>query len=363
MRLKQLLEYDSKDLEKAKANILDQIGNLDTSDEKGIKILDKVFKILNSEQSGTSINAAFGPPTADEDWSDSVRQGHILNVAKIISDVDADYNALMNFLKKLEKGKALDVSVFDKKHSTFNELCGGDPIAIKVLHSLMLYGKGQKRAGAGEFALALLSPKIKMAPGQGDLVINGVSTELKAETTTGGGRMGSGGPPRNDQVAVLQKYAEHIPEILEIFQPGTTGKSANVTSFMGTLNKYLPAGGKSPAGGNNTQIRQAIGTEIFNLTFGQPYATAMGKAFAQAVPEVAKRTMVVQNYEWYKSRDPFDLLVVISFKAEKLTMIRNGEEMFDAFENGGLSGGSASFIHSGQAPEVFAQMNIPGTKV
>jgi len=366
MRLKKLFEYDSKNLDKAKANILNQIGNLDTTDDDNIRILDKVFRILNSEQSGTTINAAFSSatgPLADEDWSDSVKQGHILNVAKIISDVDTDYNSLMGFLKKLEKGKALDISVFDKKESTFNELCGGDPIAIKVLHSLMMYGKDKKRAGAGEFALAMLSPKIKMAPGEGDLVINGGTAELKAETSTGGGRMGTGGPPRTDQIAVLQKYAEHIPEIIAAFPDGMKGKSAQVGPFLTDwLDKYLPVGGKSPAGGNNTQIRIALATDMFDLTFGQPYAGIIGKAFGQPNRQTTVSTMIGQNYEWYKARDNFGLFVVISFKSERLTMVSNGEDMATAFANGSLSGGGAAFIHTGQPSECFAQMNIPKAK-
>jgi hypothetical protein len=365
MRLTKLFEYDN--LDKAKANILDQIAGLDVTDEDQIKLLDKIFRILNSEQSSTTINAAFGNPKtgplADEDWSDSVTQGHILNVAKIISDIDTDYNSLMGFLKKLEKGKALDVSVFDKKESTFSELCYGDPIAVKVLQSLMMYGKDKKRAGAGEFALAMLSPKIKMAPGEGDLLINGGTVELKAETSNGGGRMGTNGPPRDAQIKVLQKYAEHIPEIIAAFPDGIKGKSANVSVFVKDyLDKYLPVGGKSPAGGNNTQIRQAIGTEIFDLTFGKPYADIMGKAFGQPNPTVSKNAMITQNYEWYKARDKFSLFVVMSFKSERLTMIRKGEEMAEAFANGSLSGGSASFIHSGQPSECFAQMNIPYAK-
>ena len=358
MRLKQLFEYDSKDLDAAKANILDQLRAIDTTDEKGIKILDKVFRILNSEQSTTTINSAFSSatgPLADEDWSDSVRQGHILNVAKIISDIDTDYNALMNFLKKLEKGKALNVGVFSKKVASFNELCGGDPIAIKVLHSLMMYGKGQKRAGAGEFALAMLSPKIKMAPGQGDLVVNGIKTELKAETTTGGGRMGSGGPSRESQMTALKKYEEHIPEIVAFFEQGN--KSMVVNGFIKLLNKYLPVGGQ------NTKIRQDIGTDIFSLTFGPKYGALMGKGFGQADEQKAKMNMIKRNFEWYQEHDSFEMFVVMSFPVEKLTMIHNGDEMVDAFASGQLSGGGASFIHTGQSSEVFAQMNIPGTKV
>jgi hypothetical protein len=357
MRLTKLFE-DPK-LEKAKANILDQIAGIDVTDENQIKLLDKIFRVLNSEQSNTTITAAFGPATADEEWSDKARQQHILNVAKIIHDVDTNYDSLMTFLKKLEQGNVLDVSVFGKKESNFNELLYADPVAIKVFESLQMYGKGQKRAGAGEFALAMLSPKIKMAPGEGDLVVNGVSTELKTETTAGGGRMGSGGPNRSDQIKVLQKYAEHIPELIEMFPDGSRGKSMLVGPFVDLLDKVLPVGGQSPAGGNNTQIRQALATDMMRLTFGDPYASAIGKTFGQPNKQLILNAMIVQNYEWYKARDSFELFVVLSFKSSRLTMIQNGQDMADAFANGSLNGGVGAFIHTGQASEVFGQMKSP----
>ena len=53
MRLINLFE-DPK-LENAKANILDLIAGIDVTDENQIKLLDKIFRVLNSEQSNTTI--------------------------------------------------------------------------------------------------------------------------------------------------------------------------------------------------------------------------------------------------------------------------------------------------------------------
>ena len=39
----------------------------------------------------------------------------------------------------------------------------------------------------------------------------------------------------------------------------------------------------------------------------------------------------------------------MSFPVEKITVIHNGDEMVKAFENGQLSGGGASFIHTTQS--------------
>ena len=71
-----------------------------------------------------------------------------------------------------------------------------------------------------------------MAPGEGDLVINGGTVELKAETTSGGGRMGTNGPPRDAQIKVIQKYAEHIPEIIAARHMGLKCCAISVVTDM-----------------------------------------------------------------------------------------------------------------------------------
>ena len=95
------------------------------------------------------------------------------------------------------------------------------------------------------------------------------------------------------------------------------------------------------------------------LTFGDPYASAIGKTFGQPNKQLILNAMIVQNYEWYKARDSFELFVVLSFKSSRLTMIQNGQDMADAFANGSLNGGVGAFIHTGQASEVFGQMKSP----
>ena len=185
MRAKEfIVEYTS--IEQAKADVINTITMLDPSDKKGAELIDRIFRALNSEETGGKIEKAFGPPMADERMSDVAKIGHIAKVAKIISTVDSDFAGLNNFLSALEKGKALNVNALKKTVTTFSELCNGDNITIKVLNSLMGYGAGIKRKGPGEFALAMMSPNIRLADGQGDLEIDGIgSVELKTETTSG----------------------------------------------------------------------------------------------------------------------------------------------------------------------------------
>ena len=66
--------------------------------------------------------------------------------------------------------------------------------AVRVSHALKNYGTGKKQKGLGEYALACLTNKIRLAAGEGDLDIDGIGkVELKAAVFSTGGRIGYGG--------------------------------------------------------------------------------------------------------------------------------------------------------------------------
>lgn len=59
MRLRNLFEYSS--IEQAKSDVINTINGLDPSDEKGAELIDRIFRALNSEETGGKIEKAFGP--------------------------------------------------------------------------------------------------------------------------------------------------------------------------------------------------------------------------------------------------------------------------------------------------------------
>ena len=180
-----LAEY--KGISQAKKDIIQKIVDLDPKDELGAKLLDRIFKVLNTDTISGKIVNSFKIPTADENFAEAVKQKHINNIAEIISRVDTDYKSMNAFLNILAKGQAINLSEFKKPVTSFTAICNNNAVALKVLNALAGYGQGSKRAGPGEFALAFMSPGIKIAEGQGDIEIKGLGkVELKAETTKGG---------------------------------------------------------------------------------------------------------------------------------------------------------------------------------
>ncbi|MGY8868156.1 MAG: hypothetical protein ACKVJK_21320 [Methylophagaceae bacterium] len=345
-----ILEYDS--IDQAKVDILNRIESLDSSDEENAKLIDKIFRALSSKDTGSKIEKAFGPPTADETMSDSAKLQHIAKVAKIISNTDADFKGLNNFLIKLEAGKLIDISVFKKSVSSFSEMLRGDQVAINIFNDLVPYGAGVKRKGPGEFALALLSPNIRLAEGQGDLEIDGIGgVELKAERSSGGGRLGMGGPTRESQTFVLEKYKEQAPELIDRL---LNTNSVILNPFMKILNTLLPLSEQ-----NAKQIRTNLCTDMFTLSFGQKYGKLMGEAFGQEDAKTALREFTKLNFQYYQEKDNFKAIVSMHIPSQKRLSATTGDELIALYDANHLGGmGSAAFLHTGQSSEVYTQFKV-----
>ena len=278
MKAKQFINYclkEYEDLGQEKANIIKTISGLDAGDENQAALLDRIWKLLNSETFGNNITNAFVATTQDEYMQAATLDGHRKNVAEIISRLDSDYGALNGFLKKLEGGGAVNIAELSKPVNTFNSVFEGDAVAIKAFDALKGYGVGEKQKGPGEFALAMMSNKIRLAQGEGDTEIDGIGkVEVKAAMGSkgSGGRLGHGGPSQENQLKVLEKYEERIPNMLAGIR-AKAGGTIGIGPFVNGLNAELPAGQ-----GDNSAIRQQMVSELLTPTFGN-FANNIAKAF------------------------------------------------------------------------------------
>jgi hypothetical protein len=354
MRYKEFKKFlaEYKGISQAKKDIIQRIVDLDPKDELGAKLLDRIFKVLNSDDIGGKIVKSFQVPTADENFADAIKQKHINNIAEIISRVDTDYKSMNTFLNILAKGQAINLSEFKKPVTSFTAICNNNAVAMKVLGALVGYGAGQKRAGPGEFALAFMSPGIRMAEGQGDIEIDGIGkVELKAETTQGGGRLGMGGPSRDVQLSILEKEAP------EIVQAMGSKKSANIPTMVKYMNAVYPL-----PNAKNKNKRISVASKVLSLAFGNKYGPAMGKYFGTADENTISANVFALNFEHYKAQDDFDALVFINFPMGKIMTAKSAKDILALVKAGQLAYSSGAFIHSGQAGESFGQLKATKIK-
>lgn len=355
MLLKQLLEYD--DLEQEKKAIIARISGMRADNEQEAAILDRIYKVLNSSQITDTITKSLVPPTADENMSEGELNRHRQEIAKIITNVESDYKSMNTFLKSLEAGSAINISELAKPVNNLTAVLNNSQTGLKVFYALARYGVGVNQKGPGEFALAMLSDKIRLAAGEGDLEVDGIGkVELKAALGAGGGRIGYGGGSQAAKRAVINKYAERIPTVVASI--GGKGGSLGFGTFLKALNNDLPISGENA--NENKQLRKQIVTELLQMDL-EGFTGPVADAFANSEdPGVIEKAYLEQNFAWYKDRDDFDALLVISMASGKSSMIRNAQDLIAFRTSGHANATSISIIptKAGAGREQWAQLTM-----
>jgi hypothetical protein len=358
---KNLAEYD--DLATEKQNIIAAVSGLSAENEQDAALLDRIYKLLNTGTIGTNIEKSLIPPSSDESMSQGELVKHRQEVTKIISNLDSNYASLNAFLKKMESGGVVNISELSKPINSLSAVFNNDPLAVKAFIALARYGVGVKQKGPGEFALALLSNKIKLASGEGDLEIEGIGkVELKAAMSTSGGRIGYGGGSQKAKRDVLEKYAEYIPTIIASI--GAKGGSLALNPFVQALNTDLPISGENSQ--ENRKMRKDLMLDLLTMDMDQ-YAGKIADTISSSEDSVAiEKAYLEQNYNWYKNRDNFDALLLISILNQKTSMIKDvGSLLSFRFQSGNSSGTSIGIIptQAGAGREQWAQLTLNKAKI
>ena len=351
-----LKEYD--DLETEKQGIISAISGLRADNEEDAKLLDRIYKVLNTGQIGQNISNAFTVPLEGEPLSDKEKALVVQDMTSIISQSDNDFKSLSGMTDMLEKGGVVDVGALDSPLTTFSNVFQ-HPAAIKVFHALKNYGTGKKQKGPGEYALACLTNKIRLAAGEGDLEMDGIGkVELKSAVSSTGGRIGYGGGSQKAKRSVLDKYAERIPTVMGAI--GGKGGSLGLTKFIPALAQDLPLNDA-----DSKQLREQIVGELLTMDmeeFAQPIIKAFGST--DNVDQIEDEYLKA-NFAWYKNRDDFDALLLCSFPNEKFAMIKNDSDLIAFRRGGNAQSTSISIIptQAGAGREQWAQLTLNKAKV
>ena len=345
-----LREY--ADLNQAKNDVISKIQNLQIDSDKDAKLLDRIYKLLSSDNLSPIIKNAFLQSTADDNLKnvDNV----INDLSKAIFTIESDYKKINNFLANLEKtGSAIDTdAMISPGTQSFNTIFKGDEVGVKAFKALKSYGEGAKQKGKGEWALALLSNKIQVKSGKGDVQINGKEVEVKAEAGKGGGRLGQGGPAQNQAISFWSK----LPSINKHFAE-LGGKYLGIANALKYLDQDLPLNNAKAKNNRQKMLQQYFSPYFKN-------SDDIVKAFMQSDPKMAEKMYAAANFENYKAIDQFSGILMINFAQEKTTYFESGNDLIKMRDAGMLKSFGISFIPSrSRPPEIFAQLSMSSAKV
>ena len=208
--------------------------------------------------------------------------------------------------------------------------------------------------GPGEFALAIMSPKISLAT-KGDIQIGNRNIEVKAAMNKSGGRMGettdaaSIDQIRNAILSMGMKQAK-TPEEQQGIKDFSEMNSCALRKAVQTLHTIFD--GRKPA-------VKAVIKEVVKQTFGAQMGEAVGKAGANDPSGVmAEQEFMAQNFDWYRKKGPgWSEILAIWMGGRKTFSFSSGKELVQLRASGFFSGASVSFIPT-KSNEVFAQINF-----
>lgn len=345
MRAREFL-FEDDAMKKA---IISKISGLEADNQNDLILLDRIYRTLHDKDISAKILASFGPPTEDDSFS---VEPLLKTLTQTIFHAGVDYKSLDAFLTRLSKGNVVDTAKLTTPGvGKVSDFFGGDQTTTNIFQAMAGLGAGKKQKGPGEYALAMLSNKIRLKQENGDLDVAGKAIEVKAETSLGGGRLGEGGPTN----AVAKQYWSQVPSIAEHFNQG--GKGLGLKRSVGYLALDFPL--------NDSQKKKQrldLATKWFSQVHKDP------APFAQALmtddPKAAERMYGKANFDSYKANYGWDGLLAINFPNLKYVMVNTGEEFVKMAEAGHFSSLSISLVPSSARPsEVFAQLSLTKAKV
>ncbi len=267
------------------------------------ELLDKIYTVLNKSGLTDRIAGTLERETDTE--------GYVADITRIIIDTEGTYQEKHAFIEGFPTGYVNIDLMLSGQRVKFDELLAKNRFVRKVFDALKRVTFGTAK-GPGEFALAVMSPHIRIT-GKGDLNIGKQVIEVKAsagkEASSGGGRLGTPGLLRSDDVEkIIVKHLKINPE--QAYPEGNLG--------LGGLTKLATT--------VDFSTRRALGKELFSYIFAG--RASIGPLLSELVAGNDLRDeYIAANYEAYRSESEFDGIMIMNFALGELQYFKDVKDM------------------------------------
>ena len=312
MRVIDILLEKANNLTGLKGKIIDQVQVTDDAD-----LLNRIYSALNSTNLGSRIKKALAK-------GDNEVKNYLDTIANIIINTPGTVEEKIRFatglpdgyvdIKKMVSGQRVhfeDLIVSNRKNAPRSFI-------LRVMHALRTVGQDQSK-GPGEFALAVLSPEIKIF-GEGDLKIGNHKIEVKA----GGGRLGATGGAASRQEGGGGLQSDENYNIISKYFPGQL--QPDQTLGLSTLSTIVKNSKLEP-----TQLKE-FANELFGYIFkGKSWVSLTPLINATVNRDDIRKPFVHAAFLAYKGpakKEKFHGIMLMNFDIQELQYFEDFEEMY-----------------------------------
>lgn len=339
--------FEKSGIEQLRKNIVTQVGK--TTDED---LLNRIYSSLNS----TNLRQRLSKGLARSDDRDI--QAYLDQIVHIIINTPGTYEEKIDFADGLKDGYVDVNRMVSGERVHFEELLTtnrkGAPLAFvrRLFHALKDVGAKEQK-GPGEFALAVMSPEIKIF-GSGDLKIGNHKIEVKAsagkDASSGGGRLGTTG--------FLQH--EETPSIVKKYMPAVdVTKTLGIKEFEQLVKPLDP------------KVKRKFAEELFGYIFRNKHVNLNVLVDAMVKGEDLSKAYTVTAYAAYQGPEgshKFDGVMLMNFALEELKYFKDPESMTKEMYAPGINIITANKDFAGRLnmpavtlkPEALNKVDLPG---
>jgi hypothetical protein len=295
-------------------------------------LLDKVYTVLNQ----TNLQDRIQTVIANE--TDTKKYAKV--IADFVINTPGTYKEKYDFIKGYPDGYIDVAKLISGKLVTFNELVTGNDFTKRVFDKLFAFTP--ESAGPGEFALAALSPRIKMKS-KGDLYIDNKYIEVKTsagkEVSSAGGRLGESGIL--NPVGVKQIIEKYINK-----------KLGNVDIYI----QHLPALLSSHI--EDQKTIKAAATEIVETIFGHKDTNLINAIVRDTDVQQA---YLAANWKVYQDDAGWEALLIVNRMGQVARLFKSPEQMAGALYS--LNALIVSKDHAKAARQILSQVTLRANTV
>lgn len=190
MRAKEFLKEDDRKAQ------LQKMQRIYAKMQENPAVIDELWKTISTKiaddegQLQDRVLSALSPEKTKPEEDQTYSEGFLEGLVDCIDKTEGTVEEKIAFANTLGKEDHIDTTALLQPLSGWSDWLVGTPFSQRLFDTMFNYPAFRAaNKGPGEFALAILSPRIKLKGAKGDIQVGNIPLEVKAGMTASGGRL------------------------------------------------------------------------------------------------------------------------------------------------------------------------------